>query len=120
MVKTAKNQDKTPNHGGTRSGAGRKKDPPIDYDEKFKKDVAKVLKKLKKKHGVDFLEVAFGMMYDDDTQSAVKASLFKTYKEIFATKKIDTNLKVSETKGPGIMLPQKKEDPADSIKKIEE
>ena len=111
MTKT----QKTANHGGKRSGAGRKKNAPIDYDEKFKKDVLKVLKRLKKKHGIDFLEKAFEMMYDEKVQSAVKASLFKTYKEIFAVKKTDTNIKLPESSGPGILLPPIKEDPSGLI-----
>lgn len=106
---------KTLSHGGNRKGSGRKKLPPVDYDDKFKKDVLSTLSKLAKKHDASFLEKVFEMMYNEKVQDTVKASLFKTYKEIFVSKTPETKVEVSQVTGPGIMLPTKKPDPSEKI-----
>ena len=107
--------EKISSHGGKRTGAGRKTKPKINYDEKFKKEVLAALRKLKRTHRASFLEKVFEMMYDDKVQDTVKASLFKSYKEIFVTKTTDTKVEVSSSTGPGILLPQNDQDPSEKI-----
>jgi hypothetical protein len=104
-------------HGGVRSNqTGRpKKDKPT-YEEKFKREVTRTLNKLKREHdGTTFLEAAFRMMWDNDVQDSVKASLLKTYSEIFAVKKSETDVKFNQVTGPGILLPEENPDPTEEI-----
>ena len=103
-------------HGGARKGAGAKLKAKPDYEDTFKKDVKAVLAKLKKKHkGKSFLESAFGMMWEKKVQDTVKASLLKTYAEIFTVKKSETKVDLNQPTGPGIMLPPESEDPTEKI-----
>jgi hypothetical protein len=103
---------------GKKGKSGRKSDAPVNYDENFKKEIKSVLNKLKKKHGKSFLEAVFELMFDSKTQDSVKASLFKTYSEIFAVKKSETKTEsnVETHRGPVIGLPPiRGEDPAMKI-----
>ena len=69
--------------GGKREGAGQPPKKPNNYSDSFKDDVLAAVNGLSEKHGVPFLTQAFSPMYDDKTQSSVKASLLKTFSEIF-------------------------------------
>ena len=97
--------------GGKRENAGRPNKIKPDYDEKFKKDIKKVLKKLEKHHNISFLEKIFSMAYDDNVQDTVKASLLKTYAEIFTVKKTEAKVDLEAPKEPGIYLPKEAQDP---------
>jgi len=102
--------------GGARPGAGRKKKAPLDYEEKFKREIKRTLNKLKRQHdGETFLEAGFKLMWDKKVQDSVKASLLKTYAEIFAVKKAETKVDVNQITGPGIMLPAESPDPTEEI-----
>ncbi len=98
-------------HGGARKNAGRKKKKKPDFDEEFKSDIIKVLSELGKEHKMPFLKKIFGMVYDDKVQDTVKASLFKTYVELFVTTN-DPDINVTQVSGPGIYLPPINPDPA--------
>jgi hypothetical protein len=104
-------------HGGARPNqTGRPKKVKPDYDEKFKKEVIRTLNKLKREHNKkSFLEAALEMMWDKKVQDTVKASLLKTYADIFAVKKAETKLDVNPVTGPGILLPEENPDPSEEI-----
>ena len=85
--------------------------PPkvTEHEDKFKADIVKVLAKLEKKNKKSFLEAAFSLMYEDKVQDTVKASLFKTYSEIFAVKKSETKIE-DLTVAPKLYIPERKKD----------
>ena len=100
--------------GGKRPGTGGDFSKPKDYDLKFKKEVINAVKRLEKENKKKFLDVIFEMAYSDNVQAAVKASLLKTYAEIFTVKKSESNIEVTKNEGikEAVRLPPKKQDPA--------
>ena len=99
--------------GGKRENqTGRPPKEPNTYSDKFKDDVLTAVNELAEEHGVPFLKQAFSLMYDDKTQSSVKASLLKTFSEIFAVTKTESKVE-DKRRGPVIGLPPiRGEDPA--------
>ena len=96
--------------GGKRANqTGRPPKEPIDYDTSFKQGVLNAVAELEEENNMPFLKKVFSMVYSDDIQDTVKASLFKTYSEIFATKKTETKLE-DLTKEPKIYLPAQDKD----------
>ena len=90
---------------GKKGKSGRKADAPIDYDKDFKDTVCKIVGELEQEQGKPFIKAIFEMIYDEKTQDTVKASLFKTYSEIFATKKTESKIE-DATKEPKIYIPE--------------
>jgi hypothetical protein len=105
--------DKPRSWGGKRPGSGRKPKQKPDYDDKFKKKVLKIAKKLEKVHGKPIEEAVLEMVYDSKTQDAVKASIWKSFIEMFTVQRSSQDVKVTGNDGPAIMLPPiNGEDPA--------
>ena len=98
--------------GGARPGAGAPKKPKPDYDEKFKKQVLKAARELQKEHGISIEKAMLSLIYDEKAQASVKASVFKTYVEMFVTKHSAKDVTVDDKRGPVIGLPPMREDPA--------
>ena len=95
--------------GGKREGAGQPPKKPNAYSDQFKDDVLAAVKELEKENKATFLKQAFSLMYDDKTQSSVKASLLKTFSEIFAVNKSETKIEglISE---PTLYIPDRDEE----------
>ena len=103
--------------GGKRKGSGRKPKAPVDYDLKFKKSILKAARKLAKKYDKPIEECALEMFYNEKTQDAVRASIWKSYMELFVVKKTssDVNATVSGFEPPRTYLPERMPDPAEDI-----
>ena len=95
--------------GGKRDNATGRPPKVTEHEDKFKADIVKVLAKLEKENKKSFLEAAFSLMYEDKVQDTVKASLFKTYSEIFAVKKSETKIE-DLTVAPKLYIPERKKD----------
>jgi hypothetical protein len=52
------------------------------------------------------------MLYDPNIQDAVRVSVWKSYVELFAVKKSEQDIKVSNENKPTIYVPKRREDPA--------
>jgi hypothetical protein len=99
--------------GGKRDNqTGRPLKEAACYSDTFKEDVLAAVGELEEEQGTTFLKQAFSLMYDDKTQSSVKASLLKTFSEIFAVTKTESKVE-DKRRGPVIGLPPiRGEDPA--------
>ena len=101
-------------HGGKRKNqTGRPKKEPPNYDMQFKESILQAAKELAEEHGRPIEKEILGLVYDSKTQDAVKASIWKTYVEMFIVKKTEKDVTVKDdTVGPRIGLPPMREDSA--------
>lgn len=102
-------------HGGRRKNqTGRPKKEKPDYDNQFKDAILKAAAKLAKKHKCPIEEEILSLIYDSKTQDAVKASIWKTYTEMFTVKKTEKDVTVTDNStGPRVGLPPvSRQDPA--------
>lgn len=101
------------NRGGKRKGSGRKPKQPPDYDLKFKKKILSAANKLAKKYDKPLEEAVLELVYDANTQDAVKAAIWKTFVEMFTVKKTERKEEINVKQGPRIGLPPiRRQDPA--------
>jgi hypothetical protein len=103
-------KQKPAEHGGKRTGAGRKPKQPEEFVEEFTERVKDVAARLAEKYGKPIEEAALEMIYDDEVQASVKASVWKSWCEFHkkpASK--DSTIKLEVTK-PAIGLPPLKEE----------
>lgn len=100
-------------HGGKREGAGRKRQVR-NHSEKTIKRWEAAARKLAREKGESIEYHLLSMLWDDDTQDSVKASIMKTYNEALIIKKTEqkSEATVTTNQGPVIGLPTMKKDPA--------
>ena len=104
---------KKENRGGKRPNQTGRPKKQVDYDQKFKKSILKAAKNLEKEKGRPIEEEILSLVYDDNTQDAVKASIWKTYTEMFTVKKTEKKEDININQGgPAIGLPPARKDPA--------
>lgn len=96
--------------GGAREGAGRKKKEPKDYSEALKKEWLKAEKELTKEYGETPSKKLLRMVYDEDVQEAVRASIGKQRIELLGVKESKQTVDHNFT-GPAIGLPPIQEKP---------
>ena len=81
--------------------------------EKIKLNYQKAALKLAKEHGISIEMQLLSMVYSDDVQDTVKASIMKSYNDAMISKEIEQNINVNKVDGPAIELPAVRgEDPA--------
>lgn len=97
--------------GGKRKGAGRPKKTK-DYSEETKNGWLKAIKKVAKEKGQTYQEVLVEMLYDNDIQDTVKASIAKIIGEVLVVKATEQKIDVKADKGPVFYIPKKDPDPA--------
>ena len=101
-------------HGGKRQGAGRPKQVKT-VSQKTKKAILKAARQLAKEYGEPIEKAMLRMVYEKDVQDTVKASVFKTYLDALVAKESESNVNITDNRGPAIGLPPKREDPALTI-----
>jgi hypothetical protein len=97
--------------GGKRAGSGPKKKEK-GSSEYVKDNYITAAEKLAKKHKKTIEEALLEMMFDQDVQDTVKASIAKTYNDALISRETEQNINVTQNSGPAIGLPPSREDPA--------
>jgi hypothetical protein len=102
--------------GGPRPNSGRPPKKKPDYEEKFKERILRAAQELKREHGTNIEKAILSLCYDPDTQDSVKASIFKTYADMFVVRSSRNSSEFEfKNRGPVIGLPPMREDPAKII-----
>ena len=97
---------------GKKGKSGRKADNASASD-RTKSAILKAAKELAKEFGEPLEKAMLRLCYDERTQSAVKASIWKSYLESLVVRETKTESKVEGKRGPVIGLPPiRGEDPA--------
>jgi hypothetical protein len=97
--------------GGYRTGSGRPRKKKT-VSEKVKNNYIKAARKIAREKGITIEEHLLWMLFDDNVQDTVKASIMKSYNEAIISKELDQNANVNRHVGPVIGLPAMEEDPA--------
>jgi hypothetical protein len=106
------------NRGGRRPNQAGRPKKEVDYDSNFKDAVLEAAAQLQKEHGCTIEYAVLSLCYDDNCQASVKASIWKTYCEMFTVKRAEKDVSVSTITGPRIgLLPILRPDPALEIVK---
>ena len=105
--------------GGARPNSGPAKGvkyKPRDkgtLSDNIKNGILAAAAKLAEKYGKTIEEAMLELIYDDDTQVSVKASVFKTYLDALVVKASEQKIDVStKQEGPVVYLPEQRPDPA--------
>jgi len=100
--------------GGSRPGAGRPRKKKT-ISEKVKANYLKAARELAKEYGEPIEKAVLRLIYKNDVQDSVKASVLKAYNEALLIKESEKNVNVNANQGPKIGLPEMKPDPAKLI-----
>jgi hypothetical protein len=103
---------KRPGHGGYRPGSGQKPKDPVEYDEKFRRKVIRAANKLRREFGMSLEEAVLRLAFLSSTQDAVRASIFKSYADLFKISRTKMEIDDNRPKGPVVYIPKRDEDPA--------
>ena len=93
--------------GGARENSGPKKDEK-DFEKSFIDDVKRYIGELEEENGEHPVKAALRLIYSDDTQDSVKASILKTICEFHKQPVSKMELKGNLITKPAIRLPPRK------------
>jgi hypothetical protein len=91
---------KKENRGGARAGAGRPRKKKT-VSEKIRAAYMKAARELAKEHGEPLEKAMLRMIYKDDVQDSVKASIMKTYNDALLIRESESKLKVDDNRALG-------------------
>ena len=100
--------------GGYRPGAGRPRKKKT-VSEKVKANYLKAARELAKEYGEPIEKAVLRLIYKDDVQDSVKASVLKAYNEALLIKETEQDVNINHNHGPKIGLPEMRPDPAKLI-----
>jgi hypothetical protein len=100
--------------GGYRPGAGRPRKKKT-VSEKVKNNYLKAARELAKEYGEPIEKAVLRLIYKDDVQDSVRASVLKAYNEALLIKETEKDVNVNMNRGPAIYLPEMRPDPAKLI-----
>jgi len=102
--------------GGSRPGAGRPRKKKT-ISEKVKNNYLKAARELAKEYGEPIEKAVLRLIYKENVQDSVKASVLKAYNEALLIKESEKDVNINRNRGPLIGLPAMKPDPALSVVK---
>ncbi len=104
-------------HGGSRPGAGRKKDIHLVAD-KTRRAFERALNKARREHGESWIEILVGMFYDPELQDSSRVGVARLISEVLSPK-VSAHQIHSEHhdyKHGVLILPEEERDPADDAR----
>ena len=101
--------------GGKRANSGPKPKEARNFSIDVKNRVLKAAEELAKEYGEPIEKAFMRLLYSDNIQDTVKASVAKWYADILVIKESETTTTHKTKTTPEIYLPKEREDPAKII-----
>jgi len=105
--------------GGYRPGAGRPRKKKT-VSEKVKAAYLKAARELAREYGEPIEKAVLRLVFKDDVQDSVKASVMKTYNEALLVRESKKDIDINPNRGPAIFLPEIMPDPSLALVKKDE